>query len=268
MILTMNKEYGKLVCSSTNNPTMGSVLVIGDSCRDIFVYCSCNRLAPEFPVQVLDAKYEVDNGGMAKNVQINIESLGGTCDIITNDAWENNKKTRYIDTDTNYMFIRVDTDNSSGRFNSARQDIDWSNYDAVIISDYDKGFLHEHDIENICNSHECVFIDTKKPLGVWAKSAKFIKINHQEFLNSKSIIEADKSLYSKIIRTMGPHGAYYRDQQFKVDRVDVKDVSGAGDSFLAGLVVEYIKTGDIGRSIIFGNECATTVVQKRGVSTV
>ena len=67
---------------------------------------------------------------------------------------------------------------------------------------------------------------------------------------------------------MGPHGAYYQDKQYPVNRVDVKDASGAGDSFLAGLVVEFIKTGNISESINFGNDCATTVVQKRGVSVV
>ena len=76
-------------------------LAIGDSCTDKYVYGKCERLCPEAPVAVLNPTNIVEVGGMAKNVQINIESLGGTCDIITNDAWENNKKTRYIDTDTN-----------------------------------------------------------------------------------------------------------------------------------------------------------------------
>ncbi len=88
---------------------MHSILVIGDSCKDVFVYCSCRRLAPEFPVQVLDTGHQVDNGGMAKNVQSNIDSLGVCCDIVTNDNWQSVTKTRYIDKDTNYMFIRVDS---------------------------------------------------------------------------------------------------------------------------------------------------------------
>ena len=45
-------------------------------------------------------------------------------------------------------------------------------------------------------------------------------------------------------------------------------MSGAGDTFLAGLVVEYIKTEDIRRSIVFAQKCTTEVVQKHGVATI
>ena len=57
-------------------------------------------------------------------------------------------------------------------------------------------------------------------------------------------------------------------ETFKVDEVPVKDVSGAGDTFLSGLVVEYLKTKDIRKSIQFAQECTTQVVQKHGVATI
>jgi D-glycero-beta-D-manno-heptose-7-phosphate kinase len=249
---------------------MSNILVVGDSCRDVFVYCTCDRLAPEFPVQILNSGAEILNGGMAKNVQCNIKALDFECDILTNSNWKDITKTRYIDKDTNYMFIRVDSPHEVDRINFSDHNIKWDDYDAVVISDYDKGFLHSEDINYICQNHSNTFIDTKKPLisEHWINTVKFIKINHQEYVASKSIIESNNKLYDKMIRTMGPHGAFYRDQQFKVDAVDVKDVSGAGDSFLAGLVSQYIKSEDINAAIHFANECATTVVQKRGVSVV
>ena len=43
-------------------------------------------------------------------------------------------------------------------------------------------------------------------------------------------------------------------------------MSGAGDSFMAGLVVEYCRTDDIVKSIGFANKCASTVVKQRGVT--
>ena len=55
---------------------------------------------------------------------------------------------------------------------------------------------------------------------------------------------------------------------FPVKEVSVRDVSGAGDTFLAGLVVKYIETNDIRKSIKFAQECATVVVQKHGVATL
>ena len=45
-------------------------------------------------------------------------------------------------------------------------------------------------------------------------------------------------------------------------------MSGAGDTFIAGLVVEYLKTKDISKAIEYAQECATVVVQKAGVATI
>ena len=54
---------------------MKKVLVIGESCRDVFIYCDALRLCPDVPVPVLNIKNEVDNPGMAKNVHLNIRSI-------------------------------------------------------------------------------------------------------------------------------------------------------------------------------------------------
>ena len=32
---------------------MKKILIIGESCKDIFVYCNANRLAPDLPIPVL-----------------------------------------------------------------------------------------------------------------------------------------------------------------------------------------------------------------------
>ena len=80
--------------------------------------------------------------------------------------------------------------------------------------------------------------------------------------------EIDDTFYEKLIVTLGKNGATYKTKQYSVKEVDVKDMTGAGDSFLAGLVVEYIKTKNIEKSIKFANKCATQVVQKKGVVTI
>ena len=40
------------------------ILVIGDSCTDIFRYGEVNRLAPEAPVPVIKPDREISNPGM------------------------------------------------------------------------------------------------------------------------------------------------------------------------------------------------------------
>jgi D-beta-D-heptose 7-phosphate kinase/D-beta-D-heptose 1-phosphate adenosyltransferase len=55
---------------------------------------------------------------------------------------------------------------------------------------------------------------------------------------------------------------------YPVEKVQIRDVSGAGDTFLSGLVAEYVLTNNIEKSILFAQQCATVVVQKPGVSTI
>ena len=71
-----------------------------------------------------------------------------------------------------------------------------------------------------------------------------------------------------MIVTVGSKGCKYQDKIYPVPEVSVKDVSGAGDTFLAALVVAYLKNNDIKTAITFANKCATKVVQKRGVVTI
>ena len=78
----------------------------------------------------------------------------------------------------------------------------------------------------------------------------------------------DKEVLKKLIITMGPAGAKYNNVSYPVPKVEIKDTSGAGDTFVAAMVAEYVKSQNIYESIKFGNRCATKVVQKKGVSIV
>lgn len=244
---------------------MKKILVIGESCKDIFVYCRAERLAPDLPVPVLSVVARTENPGMAANVERNIKSMYPHVRLHTNDTWKAVTKTRYMHRDTNHMFIRIDTDHHIPRV--AIKKVPFSKYDLIAISDYNKGFLTESDIQYICENHDTVFIDTKKILGTWASKATYIKINNYEYERSKHVLP--KGLEKKIIYTKGDQGAFFRGKNYPVsEKVEVKDVSGAGDSFFAALLVKYIKTGDISASIHFANECAREVVRHKGVTII
>lgn len=242
---------------------MKSILVIGESSRDVFVYCDALRLCPDVPVPVLNVIDQSENPGMAKNVQRNIKSLIENCDIITNDNWFNVTKTRYVHEKSNHTFFRVDSSHKIPKIDLSKIDYD---YEIIVISDYDKGFLSTDDIELICSNHSNVFIDTKKILGSWADKARLIKINDFEYKNSEKYIT--NNLANKIIHTMGSDGCEYMGVNYSVDKVEVKDVSGAGDTFMAGLVIKYFETKNIEESIKFANKCASTVVRHKGVSVL
>lgn len=242
-----------------------NILVIGESCKDIFVYGKTPRLCPEAPAPVFNPIKTIENGGMANNVYKNILALGVKANLFTNENWQVITKTRYIDYNMNHMFIRVD-ENDDKFPNADVQKINFSDYSGIIISDYNKGFLTTEQIEYICNNHENVFLDTKKILGRWCSEAKFIKINKNEFEKTKDTI--DKTLEKKLIVTMSRDGCSHRGIMYPVPEVEIKDSSGAGDTFISALTVKFLQTKNISEAITFANECATKVVQKRGTSTI
>jgi bifunctional ADP-heptose synthase (sugar kinase/adenylyltransferase) len=51
------------------------ILVIGDSCIDIFRYGKVTRIAPEAPVPIIVPERETSNPGMAGNVVANFKSV-------------------------------------------------------------------------------------------------------------------------------------------------------------------------------------------------
>lgn len=240
------------------------ILVIGESCKDVFVYCDAKRLAPDLPIPVLNVVRQTENPGMAANVFRNIKKLGGETSLVSNEGWENVTKTRYVDEKSNHHFLRVDSPHD---FQPLELNLSiFNDCDVVAISDYNKGFLTEKIIRKICEYHPCVFIDTKKQIKDFAKSAKYIKINDFEYQKSKPFLTPE--LESRIIHTDGENGCYFGGKQFEVDKVEVKDVSGAGDSFFAALTVHYSETQNIEDSIKFANSIASEVVKHKGVTTI
>ena len=240
---------------------MSSILVLGESCKDVFVYCKAIRLAPDLPVPVLEIEHKSENPGMAMNVQLNIKQIYDNCDLETNSEWEKITKTRYVHAVTNHMFIRIDTPHIIPRIDTST-----INYKSamIVIADYNKGFITESDIEEISNKHDLVFLDTKKKLGTWANNCKLIKINDYEFERSRSSIT--RELEEKIIHTKGGDGCFFRGEHFPVKRVEVRDSSGAGDAFMAALAVKYLETKNILESIKFANLGASRVVSEKGVT--
>ena len=241
------------------------ILVIGDSCTDIFRYGRVTRIAPEAPIPIIVPERETSNPGMAGNVVANLKALGAEVDFVTNTT--EIRKIRYVCSKYNHLLLRVDENDTCEPFNIGSLYL--NKYDAIIISDYCKGFLSEEDIKQISQLYQSViFLDTKKILGEWAHNIDFIKINYHEYERNKEILKNDFILKNKTIVTRGKYGCDYQGKNYPTVDVSVKDVSGAGDTFLAGLVIEYSRSQDINKAIQFAQECTTIVVQKSGVSTI
>jgi bifunctional ADP-heptose synthase (sugar kinase/adenylyltransferase) len=248
-----------------------NILIIGDCCVDRFIYGDVLRLAPEGPIPIFNPNSESSNAGMSGNVGRNIEAMGSKAHLISNKIQP--IKTRYVDERSGQLMIRIDENDKVDRIEKSllkqiqNNQFFERNFDSIIISDYNKGFLFEEDIKYICDNNKNVFIDTKKEFGEWILNSSFIKINHVEYGLTKKNIEK-LNLIDKLIITLSSSGCMYKSKTYPVDPVAVKDVSGAGDTFLSGLVLEYLRTKSIEKAILFAQKCATVVVQKRGVCTI
>lgn len=241
------------------------VLVIGDSCIDKFVYGECNRICPEAPVPVFNPIEQKSNGGMAKNVFNNLASLAKNWDIdlVTNE--DEITKTRLVDIKTNQMLLRVDEDDSCKR---VKNDIitRLGDYDAVVISDYNKGFLTERIIQYLIDKYPLSFIDSKKIFDKWINETTFIKINEFEFDKNQKYL---KNYKGNLLVTLGENGVKYNDTIIPPQRkAEVSDLSGAGDTFFAAFVFSYLTSKNVIESIAFAQKCALEVVEKKGVVVI
>lgn len=246
-----------------------NVLLIGDSCTDEWIYGSCNRLSPEAPVPVLKYRDKQTAPGMAGNVYDNLKSLGINVNFVTNK--EQITKTRYIDERTNQQIVRVDEEPDVKPIHQAQLQMALmhENYDAIVISDYNKGFLNVAEVISYVASRNPkikVFVDTKATRLLSDYDNVIYKINQKEFeaLDPNTIPKA-----TNMIVTMGANGCIWNKTQYPVKQIErVFDVSGAGDTFLASLVFYYIQLPVMEEAIAFANRAAAIAVQNPGTYTL
>ena len=242
------------------------IIVIGEKCLDIFHYGRTTRLNPEAPTPVFVKDASVENEGMAGNVKENLRSLTDSEVKFFHQSPEVIKKERFVEMSHNYILLRVDEEPQIEPFQiteELRREIEEA--EAVVVSDYHKGFLKEETLQEIAEISQLSFLDTKKPLGNWAKDYTWIKFNSSEYMNPLHDQQFLKDHHGKIIVTLGSGGAKMGNNYFPTSPVEIMDVAGAGDSFLAGLVYEYLQNENISDAIKFANLAAGYAVSKRGV---
>jgi len=228
------------------------VLLIGDSCVDQYVYGTCDRINPEAPVPILKYTKQKRVDGMAYNVRNNLEAFG--LDVTTITQEERIVKTRYIDERYSQQILRVDTE---GEIKPLGYDLPQENFNALVISDYDKGFITSKKLFELVEWFDGpIFIDSKKTC--LPVDDAFIKINNYEY---EKLEHKD---HPNLIVTQGSKGALYRGKLYPGENVSTYDVCGAGDTFLSSLVYFYLLYGRIESAIPYANKAASIAVSNFG----
>ena len=240
---------------------MSNVIVIGDKCTDKYIFGECSRLSPEQPVPVLDKTRIEERPGMAGNTELNLKAFGINSVLLSQR--ELIIKTRFVDTNSGYQLMRLDETPEVGRIANAelKMAMMHMNPDAIVISDYDKGYITDDDLWHLChNFNRPVFVDTKKRR-LFHKDNVFWKINKKEYNDlDKDHLPND----SHLIVTLGSAGAIWAGTKFLPQVVKVFDVCGAGDTFMAALVYEFLKTKNMQKSIDLANRAAAISVTHPG----
>ena len=243
------------------------VLLIGDSCTDVYVYGDVKRLNPEAPVPILEPKREDSTKGMAWNVFDNLKAFGLSVFMLTNE--EKIIKTRYIHEKSNQQILRVDNEpeikplpyeppfiEDRSAYHKPPHVVppkDW--YDVMVISDYNKGYVTQEKLFELVEWFEGpVFVDSKKTN---LPDNCYVKVNDIEY-------ERLQTKNDNVIITRGGEGTEYKDKLYPAERVNVFDVVGAGDTFLSALTYGYLTYGSIEEAIPFANKAAAIAVSHTG----
>jgi len=231
------------------------IILIGDTCIDEYQYGTVDRISPEAPVPVFVPKYTDFKSGMGSNVKENLVALGLHVVSFLGDP---SKKKRLIDAKSKQQLMRIDDDVQSNPC-QLKYVLDYiTDSDAIVISDYAKGFVTENFIKDIRQHYNGpIFVDTKKR-DLKLFEGCIVKINETEYDNRISDC-------SNMVITHGGSSVSYNKKTFSVPKVDAFDVCGAGDTFLSALTYGYLTTKDMEQAIHFAIKASAITVQHIGV---
>jgi D-beta-D-heptose 7-phosphate kinase/D-beta-D-heptose 1-phosphate adenosyltransferase len=211
------------------------VLVIGDIIIDKYITGTSTRLSPEAPVPVVSQQDSWEQWGGAYLVYLNLMNLQVDVEMLDLSS-PKCVKTRVL-CDGHYV-TRIDQDYKTDGTTALNEIYkkDFSAYDVVILSDYNKGVLEysQQIIEHI-NKYDCkIIVDPKRHFSCY-DGAWLVKPNRKEFeelgftnwTGNIIITAASDPTIAQI------DSEYYT---IETDPVEVNDVTGAGDCFLATFV--------------------------------
>jgi D-beta-D-heptose 7-phosphate kinase/D-beta-D-heptose 1-phosphate adenosyltransferase len=216
------------------------VLVFGDVIVDKYIYGTSTRISPEAPVPVVTFQQEKESLGGAGLVYENLKSLGVDATLLQTEQ-PRSVKTRVI-CDGHYV-TRIDDDKDADS-NAVLANVlrsDFSQWDYVILSDYDKGVLDnaKQIIAHINSQGPKIIVDPKRYAHDY-EGAWLVKPNNSEYTK----FEFDE-WQGNIITTDAGHSVSATIDNMEyiipVEQVEVSDVTGAGDCFLAAFVYSLTK---------------------------
>jgi D-beta-D-heptose 7-phosphate kinase / D-beta-D-heptose 1-phosphate adenosyltransferase len=325
-----------LMASMVGSPPR--VLVVGDLIIDLYIRGIAHRLSPEAPIPILLRSADELFLGGAANVALNLASLGCSVELISIASCQQKAdleakwsihgntvatrlltpmaharapvKTRfYCDS---HCMLRVDDEHSkqdilpfsevigSAVMKVLDEELAANNYDAIAISDYDKGAVGFETISYLVRLSEArgipLFIDTKKSTINCLGRNTTMKPNMSELnsilsglghsllspaqignvdsdpepcVHALSAVSEATGAHTLVLTASGLGAAVYHRQSkgleiHKTPNQDARDVSGAGDTFFASYIHSWCETSQFALSCQAANYYAGCAVKVSG----
>ncbi len=297
------------------------ILIIGDLLLDEYIVGESERISPEAPIPIVSVRtsYSVLGGaGNCGAAMSAMEAKPTIMGLIGKDSegqrikelcleqriklisWSNNRptsiKTRVLA--PQQQLLRIDREQTSPIKTQLEQQIlnrvkkIIEKQSAILLSDYNKGFL----TENLCASviklakqfKIPVLVDPKPTHKHFYQNCDYISPNWTEGKALSHLTQAKfelddiqkvaqqiaKDLKSNVILTLGSKGVFYQDKNliksnyFETQAKEVFDVSGAGDTIISWITMGIASDLTQQESIHCANVAAGLVVAKRGTSII
>ena len=285
------------------------VLLIGDFMIDYYLMGNSNRMSPEAPVPVVMLENEYFIPGGAGNVAMNLSKMGSkvTCmGVVGKDIYgekllqilnSNNVNTENVEVLENHtttlkqriysngvQIARVDNEKLLYWSPKVLEKINYTDYDIIILSDYNKGalmlpwFIKPKGINVVLDPknkswdhlfmHSNIITPNLNELEVLSEIS--ISGNDSIITACNKLIE--KNDFDYIVAKKGDRGITIVGKQKFIKHLEPysvvnPDVTGAGDTVIAAFSIAYAKTQDVEFSSKFANAAAATVVGKIGTAT-
>lgn len=295
--------------------TKANILVVGDLMLDRYWTGQTGRISPEAPVPVVKIDGSEDRPGGAANVAFNAAALGANirllgltgddesadllaqklyalgveCDFIKLPEYDTITKLRVLS--RNQQLIRLDFERNFAAADTKlllqkfAESI--GNVDLVVLSDYNKGTLHDAAkyIELANAQNVPVIVDPKGTDFSKYAGATLITPNMSEFQaivgecdDELTIVKKAQDLVEKLslealLVTRSEHGMTLlqcgeQEIHFPAKAKEVYDVTGAGDTVISTLAASVAAGATWSQATALANAAASVVVGKLGTSTV
>ncbi len=291
------------------------ILVLGDLMMDKYIWGHVSRISPEAPIPVVVAKKDTACLGGAGNVSHNLHSLGALpilTGVVGKDkegGWirksvpENRgifiSKKRPTTVKTRVIahhqhVVRVDIEEkkpiSPQLSDKIYRFIQQEKFDALIVSDYNKGLITESLIQKVLSFAQqkniLVCVDPKVEHFLSFSPVTLITPNHLEVesivhhacRSNPDVEKAGKTILSQIstkylILKRGEQGLSVFEKGETILHVptlaqEVYDVTGAGDTVIAVSSLALLSGASIQEAALLANIAAGVVVGKLGTATL